>query len=173
MLIIATCRAASQAWRGTAHSRRPPPLAVLFLGDLSTAGRFPSRRCASCAIWASAPSPLLGNHDLHLLAVAAGIRPLHHNDTLQEILDAPDPRAVARLVTCPPLAHMEAGALLSTPVCCRNGPWLRRLLAGEVQPVCAVRITPRFCARCTATSLHAEDDGLWEPNRLRCVIKRG
>ncbi len=33
---------------------------------------------------------LLGNHDWHLLAAAAGVRPLHRADTLGEILDAPD-----------------------------------------------------------------------------------
>ena len=33
---------------------------------------------------------VLGNHDLHLLAVAAGVRPLHRSDTLQKILYAPD-----------------------------------------------------------------------------------
>lgn len=44
------------------------------------------------------PSPctVLGNHDLHLhlhlhlLAVAAGVADLHHSDTLDEILNAPD-----------------------------------------------------------------------------------
>jgi bis(5'-nucleosyl)-tetraphosphatase (symmetrical) len=33
---------------------------------------------------------VLGNHDLHLLAVAAGVAELHHSDTLDEILQAPD-----------------------------------------------------------------------------------
>lgn len=33
---------------------------------------------------------VLGNHDLHLLTVAAGYAKLHRGDTLQEILDAPD-----------------------------------------------------------------------------------
>lgn len=33
---------------------------------------------------------VLGNHDLHLLAVAEGIGELHHSDTLGEILHAPD-----------------------------------------------------------------------------------
>lgn len=33
---------------------------------------------------------VLGNHDLHLLMVAAGIAKCHSNDTLQPILDAPD-----------------------------------------------------------------------------------
>ncbi len=33
---------------------------------------------------------VLGNHDLHLLAVAAGVAQLHRSDTLDEILMAPD-----------------------------------------------------------------------------------
>jgi bis(5'-nucleosyl)-tetraphosphatase (symmetrical) len=33
---------------------------------------------------------LLGNHDLHLLAVAHGVRKPHRSDTLDEILQAPD-----------------------------------------------------------------------------------
>ncbi|MEH6544526.1 MAG: symmetrical bis(5'-nucleosyl)-tetraphosphatase [Porticoccaceae bacterium] len=33
---------------------------------------------------------VLGNHDLHLLAVAAGVRPPTRKDTLNEILNAPD-----------------------------------------------------------------------------------
>ena len=33
---------------------------------------------------------LLGNHDWHLLAVAAGVRPKHRTDTLDAVLDAPD-----------------------------------------------------------------------------------
>ena len=33
---------------------------------------------------------VLGNHDLHLLAVAAGVAELHRSDTLNEILEAPD-----------------------------------------------------------------------------------
>ncbi|MBK6960559.1 MAG: metallophosphoesterase, partial [Gammaproteobacteria bacterium] len=33
---------------------------------------------------------VLGNHDLHLLAIAAGVRPAHPKDTLDGILTAPD-----------------------------------------------------------------------------------
>src|ERR1017187_971200 len=33
---------------------------------------------------------VLGNHDLHLLAVAAGETELHRSDTLDEVLNAPD-----------------------------------------------------------------------------------
>jgi bis(5'-nucleosyl)-tetraphosphatase (symmetrical) len=37
-----------------------------------------------------AATTVLGNHDLHLLIVAAGHRPLHRQDTLEAILEAPD-----------------------------------------------------------------------------------
>ena len=33
---------------------------------------------------------VLGNHDLHLLAVAEGVAELHRTDTLDELLNAPD-----------------------------------------------------------------------------------
>ena len=36
---------------------------------------------------------LMGNHDLHLLAVAQGVRRAHRTDTLNDILDAPDREA--------------------------------------------------------------------------------
>ena len=38
----------------------------------------------------NAATCLLGNHDLHLLAVAHGVRKMHRSDTLAPILDAPD-----------------------------------------------------------------------------------
>jgi bis(5'-nucleosyl)-tetraphosphatase (symmetrical) len=41
----------------------------------------------------SAATCVLGNHDWHLLAVAAGVRPRHRSDTLDDILDAPDREA--------------------------------------------------------------------------------
>src|SRR3989338_5922782 len=38
----------------------------------------------------NAATCLLGNHDLHLLAVAHGVRKPHRSDTLDDILNAPD-----------------------------------------------------------------------------------
>jgi len=62
---------------GDLVNRGPASLAVLRrLRDLGNA--------ATC---------VLGNHDWHLLAVAAGVRPRHRSDTLDEILDAPDREA--------------------------------------------------------------------------------
>lgn len=55
---------------------------------------------------------VLGNHDLHLLAVAAGIRRAHRTDTLDEILAAPDRDALIDWVRSRPLAHFEDGWLM-------------------------------------------------------------
>ncbi len=62
------------------------------------------------ALGASADA-LLGNHDLHLLAVAEGVRPEHRSDTLREILDAPDREAWIEWVRARPLAIERHGWL--------------------------------------------------------------
>ncbi|OWT58210.1 symmetrical bis(5'-nucleosyl)-tetraphosphatase [Candidimonas nitroreducens] len=55
---------------------------------------------------------VLGNHDLHLLAVAAGIRPPGKSDTLQDVLDAPDSQELIDWLRHRPLAHYEHRHLL-------------------------------------------------------------
>jgi len=55
---------------------------------------------------------LLGNHDLHLLAVAAGVRSPNKNDTLHEILTAPDAGDIIDWVRNRKLAHFEHDHLL-------------------------------------------------------------
>ncbi|TEA79098.1 symmetrical bis(5'-nucleosyl)-tetraphosphatase [Allopusillimonas ginsengisoli] len=55
---------------------------------------------------------VLGNHDLHLLAVAAGASALKKGDTLRDILDAPDAQSLIDWIRHRPLAHYEQGHLL-------------------------------------------------------------
>ena len=54
---------------------------------------------------------LLGNHDLHLLAAAAGIRSLKGSDTVHDVLDAPDRDELLAWIRNCPLAHYEEGVL--------------------------------------------------------------
>ncbi len=56
---------------------------------------------------------VLGNHDLHLLAVSQGIRPLHASDTLTDILQAPDREELLDWLRQQPLAHFSQGHLLA------------------------------------------------------------
>ena len=55
---------------------------------------------------------VLGNHDLHLLAVACGSRNARRSDTLDEILRAADCDALLDWLVTRPLAHFEGGDLL-------------------------------------------------------------
>lgn len=51
---------------------------------------------------------VLGNHDLHLLAVAHNIRPLSKSDTLQLILDAPEVDELLHWLRHLPLLHHDS-----------------------------------------------------------------
>ncbi|KAF0843247.1 bis(5'nucleosyl)-tetraphosphatase ApaH [Methylovorus glucosotrophus] len=55
---------------------------------------------------------VLGNHDLHALAVAEGFVQPHRSDTLQEILDAPDRDDLLNWLRSLPLVHAEAEYLM-------------------------------------------------------------
>ena len=55
---------------------------------------------------------VLGNHDLHLLAAAAGVRRPGKSDTLDDILTAPDADELIKWLRHRPLAHFEQGHLL-------------------------------------------------------------
>ncbi len=50
---------------------------------------------------------VLGNHDLHLLATAAGVRPAKAKDTLQKILTAPDRDELLNWLQQQPLLHVD------------------------------------------------------------------
>ena len=52
---------------------------------------------------------VLGNHDLHLLTVAAGFARVHRGDTLNEILAAPDRDDLLTWLRTRKLMHAEAG----------------------------------------------------------------
>jgi bis(5'-nucleosyl)-tetraphosphatase (symmetrical) len=55
---------------------------------------------------------VLGNHDLHLLAVAAGVAELHRSDTLDEILSAPDRDELLGWLRQQRLLHVHEGHVL-------------------------------------------------------------
>lgn len=55
----------------------------------------------------SATRSVLGNHDLHLLAVACGAGRLHRKDTLTPILEAPDADELLGWLRCQPLIVVD------------------------------------------------------------------
>ena len=55
---------------------------------------------------------LLGNHDLHLLATAHGVRKPHRSDTLGDVLAAPDRETLLDWLRARPMALFEHGWLM-------------------------------------------------------------
>ncbi len=63
---------------------------VFLLGDLVNRGPASAQVLRRVQAYGSAVRSLLGNHDMHLLAVAHGVRKPHGKDTIRDVLDAPD-----------------------------------------------------------------------------------
>lgn len=63
---------------------------LISVGDLINRGPDSLATLRFCMALGDAFKMVLGNHDLHLLAVAEGIRKPNKKDTLKEILNAPD-----------------------------------------------------------------------------------
>ena len=85
---------------------------VFLLGDLVNRGPQSAAVLRRLMALDGAARCLLGNHDLHLLAVAHGVRALHRGDTLSDILDAPDRDAMIDWLRRQNLALMHAGVLM-------------------------------------------------------------
>lgn len=86
--------------------------ALVVLGDLVNRGPQSLAVLRRLMALDSAAECLLGNHDLHLLAVAHGVRKPHRNDTLDEILRAPDRKHLLDWVRSRPMALQREGWLM-------------------------------------------------------------
>jgi len=85
---------------------------MVLLGDLVNRGPSSLAVLRRLRGLEGAAEALLGNHDLHLLAVAAGVRPPHRSDTVDDILTAPDRDGLLDWLRHRPLALQERGWLL-------------------------------------------------------------
>ncbi|WP_321854854.1 symmetrical bis(5'-nucleosyl)-tetraphosphatase [Paraburkholderia tropica] len=91
----------------------PPGNAPLwFAGDLVNRGADSLATLRDIMSMGDRAVPVLGNHDLHLLAVSAGIRSSKKGDTIDQILNAPDAEDMLHWVRHQPLAHFEHGMLM-------------------------------------------------------------
>lgn len=84
---------------------------LVVLGDLVNRGPQSLQVLRRLRSFGTAATCLLGNHDLHLLAVAHGVRKAHRSDTLDEILHAADRSMWLDWVRTRRLATPESGWL--------------------------------------------------------------
>ena len=83
-----------------------------FVGDLVNRGPDSLKVLRLVKSLGDSAITVLGNHDLHLLAVAEGVAELHRSDTLNEILNAPDRDELLTWLRQQRLLHAEEGHVL-------------------------------------------------------------
>ena len=119
----------------------------------------------------NAATCLLGNHDLHLLAVAHGVRKMHRSDTLAPILDAPDREDWLLWLRQQRLAvHAHGWLMVHAGVVPQWDAAQTVVLAGEVE---AMLRSPEV-GECL-TLMYGNEPACWDErlqgvDRWRCVV---
>jgi bis(5'-nucleosyl)-tetraphosphatase (symmetrical) len=85
---------------------------LFVLGDLVNRGPQSLAVLERLMRWGASARCVLGNHDLHLLAVAHGIRPASRGDTLHDVLASPLREALLDWLRHRPLALQNHGWLM-------------------------------------------------------------
>lgn len=114
---------------------------------------------------------VLGNHDLHLLAVAEGIGELHRSDTLDGILDAPDRDELLHWLRHQRLMHAEGTQVLVHAGLLPQWTVAQALaLAHEVEAVLRGDDYAVFLKRMYGNAPQCWEDGLEGYRRLRVIV---
>ena len=85
---------------------------LIVLGDLVNRGPASLAALRRLVALGGAAQTLLGNHDLHLLGLACGVRRPHRLDTATDVLAAPERDALLHWLRQRPLAWREHGVLM-------------------------------------------------------------
>lgn len=148
-----------------------PDAGFVFVGDLVNRGPRSLATLRRIRALGDAAQVVLGNHDLHLLAVAHGIHKAHRTDTLDDILNAPDRDELLDWLRKQPLALMKDGCLLVHAGVLPQ--WTARQtldLAHEVQTVLSGPDWVAFLRQMYGNTPDRWDDALEGVDRLRCIV---
>lgn len=114
---------------------------------------------------------VLGNHDLHLVAVDAGIGQLHHSDTLDDILNAPDRGDLLHWLRQQRLFYTEGDyALVHAGLLPQWSIRQAAQLAREVEDALRGDDYIDFISHMYGNAPHAWDDSLKGYKRLRVIV---
>lgn len=148
---------------------------ILFVGDLINRG--PDSLSALRRVKALSESSggrveaLLGNHDLHLIAVAVGAQEVSRSDTLDAILAAPDRDELIDWLRRRPLALLVDAHLLVHAGVAPEWDAARTVeLAGEVEAVLRGDGWIEFLRQMYGNEPNRWDESLRGADRLRCIV---
>lgn len=114
---------------------------------------------------------VLGNHDFHLLAVAAGHAKRHRSDTLDEVLAAPDRDALLTWLRQRPLLHVEGKrAMVHAGLLPQWSITKALALAQEVESELRGANWRQFLAQLYGNLPDTWNDSLRGADRLRVVV---
>ncbi len=114
---------------------------------------------------------VLGNHDFHLLAVAAGHAKKHRSDTLDSILEAPDREELLTWLRQRPMLHVEgAWAMVHAGLLPQWSIAQAQLLAQEVQTALRGADWRKFLAELYGDKPDTWSEGLRGAKRLRVIV---
>jgi bis(5'-nucleosyl)-tetraphosphatase (symmetrical) len=144
---------------------------ILFAGDLVNRGPKSLETLRLVKKMGARADAVLGNHDLHLLAVANGIRPAHRSDTLDEILLAPDRKELLDWLRYRPLAIFEQGhVLIHAGLFPQWSIEQTMALAQEVQDILRGPDWLDFLTQMYGNTPDQWSDSLQGVERWRCII---
>jgi len=143
-----------------------------FVGDLVNRGPDSLGVLRRVRSLGDAATVTLGNHDLHLLALGFGSGRLRSDDTLAEILDAPDRDVLLRWLAHRPLMHDDRelnACVLHAGLAPQWDMHLARRCARECEH--ALRLDPeKLFARLYGDQPDRWDDTLESEERLRFIV---
>lgn len=151
--------------------QKHPQARLLFTGDLVNRGPRSLASLRYVRDLGDKAETVLGNHDLHLLALASGIDKSHKSDTLQEILQAPDREELLHWLRHRPLALWEDGHLLVHAGVFPQWSVEQTLeLAQEVEAVLRGSDWLHFLSHMYGNQPDRWDDKLQGVERWRCIV---
>ena len=143
---------------------------LYVLGDLVNRGPANADVLRRLMRLGSSAHCLLGNHDLHLLAVSQGVRPLNPQDTVSDVLDAPDAAELLRWLRHRPMALQLGRVLMVHAGVLPSWDAAQTLsLAGEVEAVLRSDDWHRFMPQMYGGLPNQWHDDLQGADRLRVV----
>jgi len=150
---------------------KAPRARLVFVGDLVNRGPDSLGCLRRIRAMADRAQIVLGNHDLHLLAVANGIRPRGRSDTLEALLAAPDLHDLLQWLRQQPLSLMAEGHLIVHAGVLPQWTTEQTLaLADEVSTVLRGSDWLDFLAQMYGNEPAQWHDDLQGDDRLRCIV---
>jgi len=144
---------------------------LYILGDMVNRGPDNAQVLRRLMGFGSSVQCVLGNHDLHLLAVSFGARKLHPSDTIQDILQAPDRDALLHWLRHQHMALQVGNVLMVHAGVLPQWTTNKTLaLAGEVESILRSDALGDFIAHMYGGMPNLWDDSLIGHDRIRIIV---